>query len=217
MENQILDISGNLLFCADGSVWAVWRAHPRESARSTGKQLHELYSRTVTFMKSLRGEVMLASLCEQVQPHAIIRRCLDGVDLDGNPRWAETVHNAWDQLDDLDVLGRSYWIAKPLAGHGWRDGGRALLRAAGAALSVGLGIPPRPASPQAVAEAQELARVIQGELGGAIRFVPRPRPNCCGGCAAHRSVVSASPSSNAGQQCTAPARPCHVAEAALGW
>ncbi|MFJ4099914.1 ATP-binding protein [Amycolatopsis japonica] len=172
MENQIQYISGNLLFCADGSVWAVWRAHPRESARSTGKQLHELYNRTVTFMKSLRGEVMLASLCEQVQPHAIIRRCLGGIDLDENPHWAETVHNAWDGLDGLDVLGRSYWIAKPLAGNGWRDGGRALLRAAGAALNAGLGLPPRPASPQAVAEAQELARVIEHELGGAIPLRP---------------------------------------------
>ncbi len=172
MENQILDINGNLLFCADGSTWAVWRALPRESARSAGKQLHELYSRTVMFMKSLRGEVMLASLCEQVQPHAIIRRCLDDIDLDKNPHWAETVHNAWDQLDDLDVLGRSYWIAKPLTGNGWRDGGRTLLRAVGVALNAGLGIPPRPVSPQIVAEVQELASVTEQELGGAIPLRP---------------------------------------------
>lgn len=168
MDNAILDISGNLLFCADGSTWAVWRVHPRESARSTGKQLHELYNRTVTLMKSLRGEVMIASLCEQVQPHAIIRRCLDGIDLDSNPHWAETVHNAWDQLDSLDVLGRSYWIAKPLDGQGWREGAQSLLRATSAALSSALGVPARPATRTAITRAQERARIVGQELGGSL-------------------------------------------------
>ncbi|HUR02436.1 MAG TPA: hypothetical protein VM347_07850, partial [Nonomuraea sp.] len=121
------DVAGNLLFSVDGSTWAVWRVLPHGSARSTGRQLRELYDRTVTLMKSLRGEVMIASLCEQVQAHAIVQRCLEGIDLDANPHWAETVHNAWDQLDTLDVLGRSYWLAKPLAGRGWRESAQGML------------------------------------------------------------------------------------------
>ncbi|WP_216216859.1 ATP-binding protein [Amycolatopsis aidingensis] len=172
MDSTILDLSGNLLFCADGSTWAVWRAHPVESARSTGAQLQDLYSRTLAFMKSLRGEVLVVSLCEQVQPHAIIRRCIEGIDLDANPHWAETVHNAWDQLDTLEVLGRSYWVATPLAGHGWRDAAQGLLRATGAALAENLGIPARPASRAAVEQAQARARTVALELGSSIPLRP---------------------------------------------
>ncbi|MEU8632502.1 ATP-binding protein [Amycolatopsis sp. NPDC048633] len=168
MDGPVTDVVGNLLFCVDGSVWAVWRVLPHQSARSTGRQLRELYDRTVTLMKSLRGEVMIASQCEQVQPHAIVQRCLAGVDLDTNPHWAETVHNAWDQLDTLDVLGRSYWIAKPLSGHGWNDSVQALIRAAAAALGEQLGMPARPATDSAVAAARERARVAEQELGGAL-------------------------------------------------
>ncbi|GAA4544853.1 ATP-binding protein [Amycolatopsis samaneae] len=156
----------------DGATWAVWRILPRESARSTGRQLQELYARTLTFMKSLRGEVMIASLCEQVQPHAIIRRCLDRIDLDANPHWAETVYHAWDQLEDLDVLGRSYWVATPLAGHGWRDAVHGLLRATGAALAESLGIPARPATVAAIAAARERARSAEQEFGAAFPLRP---------------------------------------------
>ncbi|WIX82923.1 ATP-binding protein [Amycolatopsis carbonis] len=172
MDRQILDIAGNVLFCADGSTWGVWRVFPRESARSTGKQLRQLYERTVTLMKSLRGEVMIASLCEQVQPHAIVRRCLDGVDLDANPHWAETVHNAWDQLETLDVLGRSYWIAKPLDGEGWRESTQGLLRATGAALAASLGLSARPATASAIAVARERVRVAGQDLDGSIPIRP---------------------------------------------
>jgi hypothetical protein len=172
MENPVTDVAGNLLFCVDGSTWAVWRVLPHESARSTGRQLRELYDRTVTLMKSLRGEVMIASLCEQVHAHAIVQRCLQGIDLDANPHWAETVHNAWDQLDTLDVLGRSYWLAKPLSGHGWKDAAQAMLRATSAALGDQLGLPARPASAAAVAAGRERARVAAQELGGAIPLRP---------------------------------------------
>ncbi|GLY38991.1 hypothetical protein Amsp01_050150 [Amycolatopsis sp. NBRC 101858] len=172
IENPVTDIAGNLLFCVDGSTWAVWRVLPQQSARSTGRQLRELYDRTVTLMKSLRGEVMIASLCEQVQPHAIVRRCLDGIDLDANPHWAETVHNAWDQLDQLDVLGRSYWIAQPLTGHGWRDFAQVLWRATAAALGETLGVPARPATLAAIAQGRERARVAGQELGGALPLRP---------------------------------------------
>ncbi|MEQ0558436.1 ATP-binding protein [Amycolatopsis sp. NEAU-NG30] len=169
---DVTDVAGNLLFCADGSTWAVWRVLPHESARSTGRQLRELYDRTVTLMKSLRGEVMIASLCEQVQPHAIVQRCLHGVDLDANPHWAETVHNAWDQLDALDVLGRSYWIAAPLTGHGWKDSAQAFLRATATALGEQLGVPACPATAAAIAGARERARIVQQELGGALPLRP---------------------------------------------
>ncbi|NBH06025.1 hypothetical protein GTY80_22575 [Amycolatopsis sp. SID8362] len=172
MDGPVTDVAGNLLFCADGSTWAVWRVQPHESARSTGRQLKELYDRTVTLMKSLRGEVMIASLCEQVQPHAIVRRCLDGIDLDANPHWAETVHNAWDQLDTLDVLGRSYWIAKPLNSHGWKETAQSFRRATAAALGEQLGLPARPATPSAIESGRERARVAGQELGGALPLRP---------------------------------------------
>ncbi|MFB9923902.1 ATP-binding protein [Amycolatopsis halotolerans] len=169
---QILDLSGNLVFCADGSTWAVWRVLPGESARSSGRQLRTLYERTVTFMKSLRGEALIVSLCEQAQPHSIVRRCLAGIDVETNPHWAETVHNAWDQLDALDLLGRTYWIALPLTGHGWRDTAGGLLRATGAALAASLGLPTRPATTAAVTQAKERARVAGQELGGALPLRP---------------------------------------------
>ena len=172
MDGQVLDICGNLMFCADGTTWAVWRVYPQQSARATGKQLQQLYDRTVTLMKSLRGAVMIASLCEQVQPHAIIRRCLDGIDLDSNPHWAETVHNAWDQLDNLDVLGRSHWIAKPLTGHGWKDAAQSMLRATGAALGEILGVPVRPATAAAISAGQERARLAAEEFGSALPLRP---------------------------------------------
>ena len=169
---QILDLSGNLVFCADGSTWAVWRVLPRESARAGGRQLRALYERTVTVMKSLRGEALIASLCEQAEPHAVVRRCLAGIDLDANPHWAETVHHAWDRLDTLDLLGRTYWIAVPLTGRGWRDATGGLLRATGAALAASLGLPARPATPAALKQARERARVAGQELGGALPLRP---------------------------------------------
>lgn len=173
IDQPLLDIDGNVLHCADGTAWAVWRVQPPESSRSTGAQLRSLYDRTLAFTKALRGEVLLASLCEQVQPATVAARCLGEAGLDGaDPHWLETVDNTWSQIEDLEVLGRTFWLAKPLGGTGWRESGRGLIRAVSVTFSRALGVTTNPVSARERAVAVERARAAQVELGAAMPLRP---------------------------------------------
>lgn len=114
-------IQGNLLWTHTGAVWALWRmrgvAYGLRSKRDrrTVRDLHKV------MMQQLRGEVMLLGLTTEEGPAGVIRRMIEGIDLDEAPEWAAEVEATWDVLEDVPMGSRAYWMAVPLPNPGIRS------------------------------------------------------------------------------------------------
>lgn len=111
-------LQGNLLWTHQGAVWALWRmrgvAYGLKSKRDrkTVRDLHKV------MMQQLRGEVMILGLTTAEGPAGVVRRMIDGVDLDEAPEWAAEVEATWDVLEDVPMGSRAFWMAVPLSNPG---------------------------------------------------------------------------------------------------
>lgn len=65
-------------------------------------------------VRHLTGEAMLLSLCPQVDPVTVAEQMTAGVDLEASPRYREVVERVLDELDLLELSGRTDWLAVPL-------------------------------------------------------------------------------------------------------
>ncbi|MFB7896011.1 ATP-binding protein [Streptomyces xiamenensis] len=111
-------------------------------------------------VKQVRGEAMLLSLCPTSDPASVAERMIAGVDLEAAGRYAAVVDRLLDELEQVELTGRSDWLAVPLPATPWqmvRDG----LAAARAEVTARLGLLPAPVSAgeerQALAAAARLA------------------------------------------------------------
>ncbi|MEV8038509.1 ATP-binding protein [Streptomyces sp. NPDC086182] len=148
-------LSGNVIWTVHGSVWAVWRiegsAHANASRRAKSERLGTLE----TLVKQLRGEAMLFSLCPQVNPATVVEKMTTGIDLAGSPRYTQLAHTVLDQLEQLELTGRTDWLAVQLP-TSRRQASFDAVRAARAEFCLQLGLLPAP-----VSAAEELDRLVQ--------------------------------------------------------
>lgn len=158
MRLPIRHIANNLIFTTSGTVWAVWRvaagnySHAPQAAKK--RRLKALES----LFKALSGEPMLLSLCPQVDPIAVVRAMVADVDLERSPRYEQLGHAVLDQLETMELTGRTDWLAIPLPAASHKDMLAAAFRAARADVSTLLGLMPAPVTDEEIA-----ARVQQAE------------------------------------------------------
>lgn len=135
---------GNLLWTHQGSVWALWRmrglAYGLKSKRDrkTVRNLHKV------LMQQLRGEAMIFGLTTAEGPAGVVRRMIEGVDLDEAPEWAAEVEATWDVLEDVPMGSRAFWMAVPLSNPGIKmitEPVKAGVRQAARATDLGRGLP----------------------------------------------------------------------------
>ncbi|MFJ3673997.1 ATP-binding protein [Streptomyces sp. NPDC090106] len=144
MRLPIRHIAKNLIFTTSGTVWAVWRvaaanySHAPQAAKK--RRLKALES----LFKALSGEPMLLSLCPQVDPIAVVRAMVADVDLARSPRYEQLGNAVLDQLEAMDLTGRTDWLAVPLPAASHKDMAAAAFRAARAEVSTALGLMPAP-------------------------------------------------------------------------
>lgn len=156
MRLPVRHIAGNIIWTTQGSVWALWRVtavNYTHASRSAKQQRLEAIEGLV---KSLTGEPMLLSLCPQVDPASVVRNMISGIDLEASPRYTDVAHRVLDQLQGLELTGRTDWLAVPLPHPTWRDAAGAVVAAARADLARTLSLMPAPITVE-----EEVARIEQ--------------------------------------------------------
>ncbi|MFB8085075.1 ATP-binding protein [Streptomyces sp. NPDC055992] len=162
MRMPIRHVAGNVMWTVQGQVWAVYRVSGAgggdTSRRSKDRRLGQLEA----LVKSLTGESMLLSLCPAVDPESVLSKMTTGIDLAVSPRYRQSTELLRGQLEQLELTGRTDWLAIPLPlTRG--ESAREAFAAARAELALQLGLLPRPVSAreedQRLAQAQRMASV----------------------------------------------------------
>ncbi|ROQ65209.1 AAA domain-containing protein [Streptomyces sp. CEV 2-1] len=150
------------MWTVQGQVWAVYRVSGAgggdTSRRSKDRRLGQLEA----LVKSLTGESMLLSLCPAVDPESVLSKMTTGIDLAVSPRYRQSTELLRGQLEQLELTGRTDWLAVPLP-LTRNESAREVFAAARAELALQLGLLPRPVSAreeeQRLAQAQRMASV----------------------------------------------------------
>jgi hypothetical protein len=162
MRLPVRHIAGNVIWTTQGVCWGIWRVEGSSSAHASLTAKKRRLATIEALVKAVPGEAMLLSLCPQIDPATVVQKMTAGVDLDhpGSERYVELSLRVLDQLEGLELTGRTDWLAVPLsAGTRW-DAVRAAVAAARADLTLQLGLIPTPiAVEEEVARLEEAARL----------------------------------------------------------
>ncbi|MFJ2774702.1 ATP-binding protein [Streptomyces sp. NPDC087300] len=171
MRIPVRHLSGNVLWTVHGTVWALWRvegaAHANASRRAKKQRLDSMES----LVKQLRGEAMLLSLCPQVNPATVVEKMTAGVNLAASERYTSLAHTVLDQLEQLELTGRTDWLAIQLPASRRQAVGEAL-RAAKAEVAWQLGLLPAPVSAGDELERLEQAADLAASWPSTVRMRP---------------------------------------------
>lgn len=169
MKLPYRQITDQLIFTTAGAVWGVWRILPSDRQEKDADQV----SSDAALLRALPAQAMIASLCPQTDPVDIVRAMVRGVDLHSSPAWVETCENVLTQLDEVDLTGRTHWLAIPLMGGGEGRGlgdGSALRSAQ--ALAQRLGGQAARVRPAEIEQARQQARHLAATWPGGHRLRP---------------------------------------------
>ncbi|WP_308437010.1 ATP-binding protein [Streptomyces finlayi] len=148
-------VAQNVVWTVHGSVWAVYRVAGADAARTSRRAKEQRLRQLETLVKQLRGESMLLSLCPAVDPQSVVTKMCTNIDMAASPRYRETVQLLHGQLGELELTGRTDWLAVPLSmSRGERV--REMVASARADVAWQLGL-----LPKAVSAREEAARLTQ--------------------------------------------------------
>ncbi|MFG2645949.1 ATP-binding protein [Streptomyces sp. NPDC048370] len=153
----IRHVAGNVVWTTQGTVWAVFRVQGADTAHASRRAKQQRLGYLEALVKQLRGESMLLSLCPAVDPAAVVAKMCADIDLVASPRYHRSVEVLRGQLEQLELTGRSDWLALPLPmqrGESVRE----VFAAARAEVALALGLLPRPVSAR-----EEELRLAQAE------------------------------------------------------
>jgi hypothetical protein len=89
MRLPVRHISGHLLWTKHAAVWGVWKVDSENYTHASRATKRERLDALEALFKSLRGEVLLLSLCPQVDAASVVTRMTSGVDLDKSPEYID--------------------------------------------------------------------------------------------------------------------------------
>lgn len=169
------DLSGNLAWTRGGHAWAGWRiTNPLAYGERPAKDKEKVAATHRALAQSLGGEAIWQGLVTNVSPEAAVRRMMARHDpsvWDKFPGAVREAEATLEQLQDIVLGERTYWIWVPLRNLGWdlalapaRAARRNVLDAAGAPVGV--------VSDQELAERRRQAQ----EIEDLIPKVLQPRP-----------------------------------------
>lgn len=158
MRLPIRHIANNVVWTTTGACWVIWRvaatnySHAPSAAKKARLQALE------SLVKALVGEPMLLSLCPQVDPVAVVRAMVAGVDLEASPRYEQLGHAVLDELEAMELTGRTDWLALPLPALSRRDAAMSTVSAARAEVDLQLGLLPAAITAAEIERRTEQAR-----------------------------------------------------------
>ena len=172
MPLPLRHVEKNLIFTTHGTCWALWRVqatnYSHAPAAAKRRRLHALEA----LLKSLTGEPMLLSLCPQVDPVALVRAMVADVDLERSPAYERAGHAVLDQLETLELTGRTDWLAIPLPPVSRTEAFTSTISAAAAQLAGQLGLLPAPITAGDVAQRAAQAQRMQEQWPAGVQMRP---------------------------------------------
>ena len=155
-------IVGNLVWSADGGVWAVWRVGSLPGAHVPGVRRLATQARLRALIDDLAAEAMLLSVCARVDPWDVAGDMAAGVDLAGHDAWAAACEATVRWMDEVALYRRRDYLAVllPPARAPWRD----VVRSAVDDVAATFGVSPRPVPPGDVAVMVEQADALRSAL-----------------------------------------------------
>ncbi|MFI5753131.1 ATP-binding protein [Streptomyces sp. NPDC051644] len=162
MRMPIRHVAGNVMWTVHGQVWAVYRVAGADAAHTSRRAKEQRLGQLEALVKALKGESMLLSLCPAVDPAGVVAKMTEGIDLVASPRYRQATNVLHEQLEQLELTGRTDWLAVPLP-MSRGESAREIFAAARADVALQLGLLPRPVSAceedERLAQAQRLASV----------------------------------------------------------
>ncbi|MEW1914205.1 ATP-binding protein [Kitasatospora sp. NPDC085895] len=172
MKLPVRHVAGHVIWTTHGTCWALWRVEAANVSFASPAVKRARLQAIEALVKSLVGEPMLLSLCPQVDPVSVVRSMITGVDLEASPRWEQLGHRVLDELEQMELTGRTDWLAVPLPSLSWRDSLAGIVSAARAELDLQLGLLPAAIGDAEVQRRIEQARALQARWPGGVAMRP---------------------------------------------
>ncbi|WP_331719653.1 ATP-binding protein [Streptomyces virginiae] len=172
MRLPIRHVQNNLIFTTHGTVWAVWRVTATNYSHAPAVVKKRRLQALEGLFKAMTGEPMLMSLCPQVDPTAVVRAMVDDIDLARAPRYERLGHAVLDELETMELTGRTDWLALPLPPLSRKDAVVSAFRAARAEVSLQLGLMPAVVTDAEVRRRLEQAQRIQAQWPSGVSMRP---------------------------------------------
>lgn len=172
MRLPIRHVAGNLIFTTHGTTWAVWRVAAANYSHAPATAKKRRLKALEALFKSLSGEPMLMSLCPQVDPIAVVRAMVADVDLNRSPRYEQLGHAVLDQMEEMELTGRTDWLALPLPPLSRKDAVFSAFCAAKAEVALQLGLMPAPITAGDVERRTQQAARIQAQWPTGVAMRP---------------------------------------------
>lgn len=172
MRLPVRHISGHLIWTTNASVWGVWRVDTDNYTHASRATKRERLDALESLFKALRGEVLLLSLCPQVDAASVVKRMTSGVDWDKSPEYIDLSLKVLDQLEELELTGRIDFMALPLAHTDFKQTTRAVASSAQAEVMSALGLPVPPVSVREEAERLKQAHRMSASWPSGVRLRP---------------------------------------------
>lgn len=171
-KQQTMFVDGNLRFTRSGVVWAdyvltgVAYGYRPDEDKVTVRSMHKM------LMRSLSREALLLGVCVDLDPYAVARRMIDGVDLDAHPDWERECEASLDTLAEFTPGERVFWLSVPLSSGSVRERAMAAWSAAQVEVTDRLGLPRSAPPADTVASFRRRAELLEQDLPAF--FEPKP-------------------------------------------
>ena len=137
-------ITDNLIWSADGGVWAMWRIDAISYPYLSNQEKVRVYNQLRGALMTLPPESMLLSVCRQIDPYAVVERMIAGVDVAEHPEWRAAAIRTLDQLQEQEIYDRYFFVAARLPDAGLKRQIAATGSAASAGFFATFGMTPSP-------------------------------------------------------------------------
>ncbi|MEU6987351.1 ATP-binding protein [Streptomyces sp. NPDC046324] len=172
MRLPIRHVEGNLVFTTHGTTWAIWRVAAANYSHAPATAKKRRLKALESLFKSLTGEPMLMSLCPQVDPVAVVRAMVVDVDLKKSPRYERLGHAVLDELETMELTGRTDWLAIPLPPASRKDAALSAFQAAKAEVVLQLGLMPAPITTDEIERRTEQATRMHAQWPTGVSMRP---------------------------------------------
>lgn len=137
-------VADNLIWSTDGGVWAIWRVEAAAYPWLSAADKRRLHGRVTGALMALPPQSMWLSVCRRVDPYAVVKAMIEGVDLTSRPAWRQIAERTLEVLLGVESYDRLHFLCARLADEGWGRGLGATVAAAASQVTSGLGLPPPP-------------------------------------------------------------------------
>ena len=172
MRLPIRHIANNIIYTTHGTCWAVWRVAAANYSHAPATAKKRRLKALESLFKQLTGEPMLLSLCPQVDPVAVVRAMVADVDLARSPRYEQLGGAVLDQLETMELTGRTDWLAVPLPALSRKDSVLAVFGAAKAEFDLQMGLLPAAITTEDIASRTEQAERLHAQWPSGVSMRP---------------------------------------------